>query len=387
MTRRIIEPERSRPSPAPPAPGPMTGWIHRLGPRLIVLAMAGATMCGLSTQGAAAEAQPKSPWDRWMIRFEFDNDTFLDSDDAFTAGWSLQLHSKLMDRWNPAFAGWIDKVPGLGDDGQGRRLVRWAVALNQIIITPKDLTIAEPQPDDAAWAGLIGVTGTWSSYDNNRLGAIQLYLGCMGPCARAEQVQTFVHEHIAGVPPEGWDNQLSNRALANLNYEYRRKLYTDDPAAYVPRGFGTDLAIGAQGGLGNLTTFLQGEVDFRFGWGMPMGFTRIPDPAGIGMVLDPVYLDPWKPLVKVRGVRIYFNLGARYTWSTYLAPAEGGATENGGHHPPLDRYPGSRQALFGFHVGGAPFSFHATYYRYAEPLPNNIKGSIDWINLSFERRF
>ena len=51
-----------------------------------------------------------------------------------------------MDRWDPAYAGWIGKMPGLGDDGQGRRIVRWAYALSQIIVTPKDVSIAEPQP-------------------------------------------------------------------------------------------------------------------------------------------------------------------------------------------------------------------------------------------------
>src|SRR5688572_10166834 len=155
MTRRIIEPERSRRCPASHAPEPMTGWILRMIRCVVGLAMAAAIAFWLSTQAVAAEARSKPLSDRWMLRFEFDNDTLLDSDDAFTAGWSLQLHSKLMDRWNPAFAGWIDKVPGLGDDGHGRRVVRWAAALTQMILTPKDLTIAEPQPDDAAWAGLL----------------------------------------------------------------------------------------------------------------------------------------------------------------------------------------------------------------------------------------
>jgi len=32
-------------------------------------------------------------------------------------------------------------------------------------------------------------------------------------------------------PPQGWGNQLSNKALANLNYEYRHKLYVVKEAA------------------------------------------------------------------------------------------------------------------------------------------------------------
>jgi hypothetical protein len=346
-------------------------------------------VCGRFADPAVAEDKPsKSPWLLKLFRFEFDNDNFIGSDDAFSAGWSIQLHSRVMDQWNPAYANWIGRLPGLGDDGEGRRVVRWAYALSQIIITPDDLSIEAPQPDDSPYAGLLGVTGTWSSYDNQKLGAIQLYLGCMGPCSKAEQIQKFIHEDLGwGETPMGWDNQLSNKALANLNYEYRHKLYNSHEADYLPKRFATDLAVGAQGAVGNLTTFLQGGVEFRFGWGLPMGFTKIPDPAGLGMVLDPVYFDPQKPLVALIGWRIYFNLVARLSWITYLAPAEGGPTENGGDHPPLDVYPGTRQAQFGVHLTRVPYSVHITYFRYFEPLPSHVIGTVDWVNFSFEYRF
>src|SRR6266850_2126324 len=273
--------------------------------RSLVWAVAIVAFCGLSTALAAGDRQPKSPWDLKLFRFEFDNDTFLGSDDAFTAGWSFQVHSRVMDRWNPAFAGWIGKLPGLGDDGQGRRVARWAFALSQIILTPEDISIAAPQPNDTPWAGILGASGTWSSYDNKRLGAMQLYLGCMGPCSQAEHVQKFVHEDLGfGETPEGWANQLSNKPLTNLK-----------------------------------------------GW------------------------------------RFYFNLTGRYAWITYLAPAEGGPTENGGTHPALDSYPGAKQGLLGVHLPRAPFSVHLTYYRYFGSLPSGLNGGLDWVNFSFEYRF
>src|SRR5881394_3594868 len=78
---------------------------------------------------AAADDPPKDLRRLYLFRFEFDNDNFLGSDDAFTAGWSFQLHSPLDDTWGPAYAKWIGRVPGLGDDGRGGRIVRWAVGL------------------------------------------------------------------------------------------------------------------------------------------------------------------------------------------------------------------------------------------------------------------
>ncbi len=157
---------------------------------------------GLSPSFARDRRPPKSPCDLKMFRFEFDNDTFLGSDDAFSAGWSFQVHSRVMDRWNPGYAGWIGRLPGLGDDGQGRRVVRWAYGISQIILTPTDISITTPQPNDAPWAGMLGVTGIWSSNDNRRLAAMQVYVGCMGPCSHAEQVQKFIHEDLGfGEPP------------------------------------------------------------------------------------------------------------------------------------------------------------------------------------------
>lgn len=64
---------------------------------------------------------------------EFDNDTFLGSDDAFTAGWSFQVHSRLMEEWNDGFARWNGKLPGLGHEGADHRVVRWAAGLSQTI--------------------------------------------------------------------------------------------------------------------------------------------------------------------------------------------------------------------------------------------------------------
>jgi len=75
-------------------------------------------------------------------------------------------------------------------------------------------------------------------------------------------------------------------------------------------------------------------------------------------MLDPVYFDPEQPLTALKGWRWYFNVVGRYAWITYLAPAEGGATESGYDHPAADDpYPGNEQALVGFHVTRVPFSF------------------------------
>ena len=311
-----------------------------------------------------------------LIRFELDNDVFLNKDSSFTAGGSIQVHSPLDDVWS---ARWIGRVPGLGDDGEGGRVVRWAAGLTQIIITPDLVTIAEPQPDDAPWAGILGGTFSWSAYDNRRLGALQLYAGCMGPCSGGEAVHKFFHDDLGiGDSPAGWDNQLVNQALANLNYEYRYKVLAASPKRYFA-GFAQDLAVGARAGVGNLETFAGAQFEYRFGWGLPMGFAHVTDPPS-GILLDPIYGDPG------RVWQVYFTLVGRAAYITYLAPAEGGETENGGFHPALRPYPGRFQGVAAFHLVRVPFGVHVTYTHDFEQ-PSVIEESSDWISLGFEYRF
>src|SRR5882762_464095 len=108
----------------------------------------------LTAQGASVDLRNLS-----VVRFDFDNDVFLGKDNSFTAGWSLQWHSRLNDVWGPGYAKWIGRVPGLGDGGRGGRggrpITRWAVGISQVIITPKDVSNPAPQPNDAPWAGML----------------------------------------------------------------------------------------------------------------------------------------------------------------------------------------------------------------------------------------
>jgi hypothetical protein len=344
-------------------------------------------LCPIVGVANAAEREQDSR-DLKLFRFEFDNDTFVGSDDAFSAGWSVQVHSGLLDEWTPKLAGWIGRVPTLRDDGEGGRVARWAWGITQLIVTPEDITIAAPQPDDAPWAGLLGGYFSWSAYDNERLGALQAYLGCIGPCARGEEAQKLVHNSLGfGETPEGWANQLEDRVLVNLNYEYRRKVWSGG-ASYDPRGWSHDLSVGAQAGLGNFARFAGAWLEYRFGWGVPQGFTKLADPPALGVALDPVYVDPGEP-VPARTWRPYFNVVARVREVDEFAPVEGGATDNGGFHPRVESAPGHEQIIVGVHVATIPLALHLTYYRYLDgrAFADATGGGLDWVNFSFERRF
>ncbi len=326
--------------------------------------------------------------DRKLFRLELVNDEFLDSDDAFTAGWSVQFHSPLLDQWPRGLDSWVSHIPGLGDDRQGGRVVRRAWGITQITITPADITRAGHQRDDLPWAGMLGNYMSWSSYDNERLAAVQIYFGCIGPCSHAEELQKLMHNSLGrGKAPEGWPNQLADKPLLNVNYELRRKLWASG-ADFDPRRWSHDLSAGAQLAVGNFATYAQASLEYRFGWGVPQGFTNFGDPPALGIALDPTYVEPLAALPE-RTWRPHFSVAARVRSVRRFAPFEGGATDNGGFHPRIASVPGDRQLLFGIHVDKVPLAFHLNYYFFLddEHFSAATGGELDWVNFSFERRF
>lgn len=340
----------------------------------------------LASGAAAAEETPRSsesgPAELSVIRFEFDNDTFLDSDNGFTAGWSLQYHTAP----RPGLVAAVRHLPGFG----GRSpTVRWSFGLSQLMVTPDDLSVTELQPLDAPYAGTLGVHAALAAFDNERLAAAQLYVGCRGPCSGAEETQKLIHELVSSAEPQGWDNQLDTELLANLNLEGRWKLWAPSDSAYAAGRWAGDVSVGGQIGLGNLATFAQAQVEARFGRGLPMGFTHVPDPPGLGVALDPIHFaNVPSPARADRSFHAYASVVLRAAEYEELVAADGGRTRKGERHPGVETAAGNPQAIVGVHFGKLPIAVHLNYYRYlSRPDGVDDRESLDWVNVSFEWRF
>ena len=315
-----------------------------------------------------------------LWRYEFDNDILAGSDDFFSAGWSLQRHGPDLASWDDqrmtGLSRWIGKsVPGIsGADGLR---VHKGIGVVQIMQTPEDLSQTELIEDDIPYAGALGVANSWIALNDDRLNAFQVYVGVLGPASFAEQVQIFIHSDMGwGEDPMGWDNQLGNEPLINLNYAMARKI-----ASFGEKeaGFGADIACGGGLGLGNLFTLAQLGVQGRFGWRLPQGFTPVPDVAGRGVIMDPVLGDPLPGRSQ-----FYFSVVARAAAVGYTVLLDGNTFEDS-HSVAYDPY--LAQLMFGVHFVRGAMGLHATTYQSSNPVEESTKSDLSWGNFSFDYRF
>jgi len=234
---------------------------------------------------AALEANTDPSEDRNLTRgsfnIHFEND-ILDtgaSDRHYTNGLLLSYQTGENRVWS-----WLD--------GWARRhyfqdpevRLRASLAVGHNLYTPEDISTRELVTDDrpyAAWLhvdlGLVGQT-------DDVLRTMQLSLGIVGPAAKGEQFQKWVHKLIDSPEPMGWDNQLNNEITLMLLFEQKwRNIHSPD----FLRGLGLDVDLSPHGAmaLGNVFTYGGVGGTVRLGQGLERDFgpPRIqPAPPGSG---------------------------------------------------------------------------------------------------------
>lgn len=308
---------------------------------------------------AGAEEPARRNTDRYMVRAEWANDIITATDDGPTVSWGFSWHSRAMESWDDAskFSQWIGRtIPGLGTAIGDGRMVKTSYGFSQSMQTPTDLTESDLIKDDVPYAGVLGGYASWYRLNNQELRAFQIYAGMLGPASFAEETQKFIHNDLdMGTDPKGWDNQLYNEPILNLNYEADQKIWSWGDQG--KRRFSTDIALGGGGAFGNYFTGGYLQAEWRLGWGVPQGFTTLVESGGGGVGMNPVLNiphDTWSlhfsfvPRVSAMGYTVFFDTN----------------TCKDHPHPGIDynRFPLALN--YGIHLSKKRFSIHwnATYY-------------------------
>ncbi|KAK6033584.1 hydrolase, alpha/beta domain protein [Ostertagia ostertagi] len=96
----------------------------------------------------------------------------------------------------------------------------------QMVFTPNNIKDPYFEPDDYFYSGALFIIHSLTSYSPARRYSFQaeLQLGVRGPAALAKQTQTFVHRIIHYTIPMGWDNQLQNAPIINMNFGLEKQV-------------------------------------------------------------------------------------------------------------------------------------------------------------------
>jgi len=233
-------------------------------------------MSGLLCLGAPASSpEPSSP-DRaepqekryWGVLSAYlENDVFLYSDDNYTSGVGFSWTSDdaatfTRENWVPTMVRGVSFLPTVGDPDY-RNFVSFTVG--QEIYTPEDIEAVPPPPDEQPYAGILFLDTTVFSHGRQSLHGYTLRLGCVGPCSGAEQLQRTLHGWTGDPIPQGWDYQLQNEFLLNVDYQYHRRLHRRAERG----GVNYDFSFNAGGGLGNYYIGANAGVSARVGYRVP----------------------------------------------------------------------------------------------------------------------
>ncbi len=124
-------------------------------------------------------------------------------------------------------------------------------SLGHNLYTPNNITAHNPDPDDRPYAAFLYGSVGMSTIVDNHIDSMELTLGMVGPAALGEEIQTFIHDTIAGDDPNGWDYQLKNEpGIMISSQRLWPEVYTAKIGALH---FRTSPYVGAT--LGNIYTY------------------------------------------------------------------------------------------------------------------------------------
>lgn len=154
-------------------------------------------------------------------------------------------------------------------------------SIGQAMVTPEDITKEIPDPADAPYAGLLYLRSTYVVVKNDFADHVAMLVGIVGPSSGAEQTQKFVHKVVGSDQPKGWDYQLDDKFVWQIQRTAVWRFSTRDSSPF-------DAVLLADIAGGNLESRGGAGLFLRAGEGLArnystMGFlsSRISTPVAV----------------------------------------------------------------------------------------------------------
>lgn len=238
------------------------------------------------------QAEKENPNTAITLRWE--NDALAGTDENYSNGISLSLA-----RRGRGLFGRVWDLFGVSDAEYFH-----SYEVGQIMNTPSDTSLTDPDPRDRPYSGLLFLGVSTQIRKGNDFHGLKFVTGVVGPWSLAKETQIWWHRIVGAKRPMGWHHQLRNEPIFNLVYEYRRKyeLFNSDS------GFSSDLIPIAGAMAGNVLDQAQIGLQGRIGWHIPdeFGTTLL---RGMGNLTLPKYKETGK--LSRTGFYIFGDVGFR----------------------------------------------------------------------------
>lgn len=212
-----------------------------------------------------------------VITFAWDNDVFFGTDANYTNGVRVSWRgSEQPASTTGAMASSLQqRMPGMTPSGADNNpLYSLGISVEQLMITPSDLTLTTPQFDDIPYAGLLRADFSLFARDDRSVTGYSLSIGAAGNHSGAAQSQKQVHRWTNSEPPRGWNTQLPNRNVFGVAAVHARLL--SNHGSRLQRQTG----IAAGGRIDNWVVSAQTGAFVRVGHNLDGNI--LPDYTGIG---------------------------------------------------------------------------------------------------------
>ncbi len=150
-----------------------------------------------------------------------ENDMWAKTDRYYTNGikFGLGTHVPLLREQAESLLRWLSPMEGKpgGDD------MKFGLFAGQNLYTPKNIRIAEPQPNDRPWAAWLYLGAVAQRVVGSRMDTVEIDVGTVGSSAGGRQVQTEWHKLVGSPRPMGWANQIPNEPGFLASYLQKRR--------------------------------------------------------------------------------------------------------------------------------------------------------------------
>lgn len=195
------------------------------------------------------------------VSMTIDNDLFLNTDNGYTNGLYISLfETGESDNTTVEADFWVSPLMWSLPQDSHRETIN-AYMIGQTMVTPSDITIADPGPNEIPYSALLAFTNSYVTLNEHVADQVSTTIGLIGPAALGEEAQKFVHRIIGSDEPLGWDTQLKNEIVFQFS---RARAWR----SWVSGSNHFDLIHNAELNIGTIASDINAGATLRYGRGL-----------------------------------------------------------------------------------------------------------------------